>query len=288
MQNNFLTIGSYNIKRFTLKKFMENKDIIKNIINRFDVIFLLEIIDKDDLLISSIIRFINQNNNKVIKKIYKNDIILYKMLNCKYNIVSTPLLGKTRYKEKIYLIYDNSIITIKDCCLFLKEKYNIFERSPIAVRFCWNVNPKKNFSLICTHTKPSNVKEELEYLNKIYLKINKKWEPSIISKFGWLIGKGKKDVIGPIIIGDLNAGNNYIPKKDRKLHVLWNNKKLIWKIRDTDYTNISSNGNAYDRIIINGKYNEHFDDNAEIIKNINNNISDHYPISIKLFIKKKY
>lgn len=227
MQNNYLNIGSYNIKRFNLKKFTENKDIIKKIIKQFDVIFLLEIIDKDELLIDSIIKFINQNNSKVIKNIYKNDIILYNMLNCKYNIISTPLLGKTRYKEKIYLIYDNSIITIKDCCLFLKEKYNIFERSPVAVRFSWNVNPKKNFSLICSHIKPSNVKEELEHLHKIYLKIDKKWEPSIMSKLGCIIGKGKKKVIGPIILGELNAGNNYISQKDRKLHVLWNNKKLI-------------------------------------------------------------
>lgn len=192
MQNNSLNIGSYNIKRLTLKKFIENQDIIKKIINQFDIIFLLEIIDKDELLINLMIKFINQNNNEIIKKSYKDGIYVYTMFKCKYNIITTPLLGKSRYKEKIYAIYNNNIITIKDCRLFLKEKYNIFERTPIAIRFCWNINPKKNFSIICSHIKPSNVREELEYLHKIYLKINKKWKPSIISKMSYIFGKEKK------------------------------------------------------------------------------------------------
>lgn len=257
-----IRLGVFNVQNLSNKK-INDKNIfnnLTNIINKYDMIYILELVDKE--VLDKITN--NLNNGCFIRNKYS-----YKISN---------KTGLTPQSSEYYgLIYKNNISIINENILSCEN--DKFDRMP------WFIHIKiKNMNIKCfiNHISPNNVDKELNYLNYIYNIINLTDPNSYY-----------------ILLGDYNADLPYLAKKDRIIHPLFTNNKLI-HITDNLVTNVAKNEKKYDKIFISSNLFKYLNiinlsainnDKYSNIDNILNldienqkKLSDHYPIYIELYI----
>ena len=113
-----------------------------------------------------------------------------------------------------------------------------------------------DFVLLTAHTSPSINVNELQGLEYF---------------FRQTVTEGESDVI---VLGDLNADCSYLKASD---NISFRNPEYTWVVNDTSDTTVSASNCAYDRFIF-GKVATQgdFTGNWGIIKDIPENVSDHY------------
>lgn len=149
--------------------------------------------------------------------------------------------------------------------VFAKDFTREFERPPLAAHIQLG---SQDFVLLGLHAKPDKVVSELNFLDDAFEHYAKKY----------------KDQDG-ILLGDLNADCSYLSYEEERELDLWQNDKFQWWISRGEDTTVSHNSCAYDRILSTGDLPLR---NAGVAtRYIPKRVSDHYPIQIELYEKRK-
>jgi len=214
-----IAIASFNIMRFTKKKSEEELElmqILANIISRFDIVTIQEIIDKSGNAVENLKNMIND-------------------LGTNYDYIMGPPLGNTSYKEEYAYMYRTDTITVTKRYTFGDIPYNIFEREPFVAKFSAN-NGKFDFVLINIHTKPDEDEDKTaeEIASLLSVIEDARTEFADESDF--------------IILGDLNADCDYFD--EYSLSSPLKDDEYNWLITNGMDTNLASSRCTYDRIII--------------------------------------
>ncbi|RKP14202.1 hypothetical protein BJ684DRAFT_19376 [Piptocephalis cylindrospora] len=99
--------------------------------------------------------------------------------------------------------------------------------------------------------------------------------------------------LGPILMGDFNAGFNYVPRKARPNMKLFTDPKYVWGIPDEADTTVRASSNqAYDRILwpkhqgayFHGTDVWMFEREWDIPEEQALKVSDHYPVSVEVYV----
>uniref|UniRef100_A0A4W6DQE8 Deoxyribonuclease I n=1 Tax=Lates calcarifer TaxID=8187 RepID=A0A4W6DQE8_LATCA len=133
------------------------------------------------------------------------------------HIVSEPL-GRSSYKERYLFLYR-----------YTKSHYNgkqIFSRTPL-LRSHITV---KNFALIPQHTSPSSAVKEVDALYDVVADVRNRWNTNDI-----------------VLLGDFNAGCNYVTGSEWQQIRLFTDKSFHWLIPNDADTTVSHTNCPYDR-----------------------------------------
>ena len=169
-----------------------------------------------------------------------------------YTCETSSRAGRSTSKEQYGIIYKNNIelIELED---YNPDELDRWERPPIRAVF--NVSGYL-FTAYNIHTKPSDVPNEMDYLEEI------------------ITDEDKGNII---ILGDLNADCDYYDRSEENNFDTWN-----WLIEDDDDTTVGQNICSYDRIIINDNMYPEYIDKGIRRKSINSDLSDHYLVWVQL------
>jgi hypothetical protein len=237
-----------------------------------------------------------------------------------YNAVISPPLGRTTHKERYLFLYKTKLFEPVATYLYKDNRTDVFEREPFAVRFRSNkALGNKDICLIGLHTQPDRAKEELAHAHLVMHELRKMWAPGggvrgvasknplssafwkelIVKEFPILAcfcptttnlsGGGGKVVIGPILMGDFNAGKNYVPLKYRPENPLFTDEDLVWGLGDERDTTVrGTTEQAYDRMVwwqkdvpYMGKVNvRDYSGELGLAEKACLKVSDHWPIDV--------
>jgi hypothetical protein len=198
------------------------------VISDYDIIFVQEIRDKDGSSFRKLCLLLNG-----------------------YECEISSRAGRSTSKEQYGIIYKDYIdlVELED---YNPDKFDRWERPPIKATF--NVSGYL-FTAYNIHTKPSDVPNEMEYLEDVI----------------------EKEEGNVILLGDLNADCDYYnPVKEDDFDT-WN-----WIIKDEEDTTVGTTDCAYDRIIINDNMFPEYIDGGVREEKISKELSDHYVVYIKL------
>ncbi|CAF3359813.1 unnamed protein product [Rotaria socialis] len=259
-----IKIGSFNLRRYSLSKATSTNSTnsyISQILQRYDLIFLQEIIDIS-------------NDNRVVNLLLNH---LHKKLKLrKYEAIISPPLGSTSYKERLVYLYQKKSSKIKILSSFV---YNgsvskMFERPPFILRI--QLSSSGQITFIGAHLKPDCVYNEFRLLRTV---IDELKEKSSI-----------------ILLGDFNADCSYLnnAKKKEIRNIYFN--EFQWLIDDRTETNLLESC-SYDRIIVSSGINQwkkvnwkantngtfQFDKKFKLTKQSALQISDHYPVEVDIY-----
>uniref|UniRef100_H3D0P8 Deoxyribonuclease n=1 Tax=Tetraodon nigroviridis TaxID=99883 RepID=H3D0P8_TETNG len=207
-----LLLGAFNIKSFGDKKASNETlmDIISQIVHRYDIILIQEVRDSDLSATKKLMERVNRGSP------------LYS------HIVSEPL-GRSTYKERYLFLYREASVSVAknytydDGCEPCGT--DTFSREPFVVMFSSKQAAVGNFVLIPQHTSPSSAVEEIDALYDVVADVGRRWNT--------------KDIL---LLGDFNAGCNYVTGSDWQKIRLFTDKSFHWLITDDVDTMVSQAG----------------------------------------------
>ena len=222
-------IANWNLQVFGTSK-ASNSDLMQtytSIINDYDIIFIQEIRDKSGTAFTQLCSMLSN-----------------------YSCVSSSRAGRSVSKEQYGVVYKHgiNITSIRD---FNPDSQDRWERPPVKIKFSINGYPLTAYNL---HSKPSEVQEELEYLENAVM-----------------------DSGNVLILGDLNADCSYYNNEKETEFDSWN-----WLIKDDEDTTVAKSDCAYDRIILNADATEEYHDYGIYKKSITKDVSDHYLVWVEM------
>ncbi|KAI0240050.1 Deoxyribonuclease-1, partial [Massospora cicadina] len=241
-----------------------------------------------------------------------------------YSGVLSPQIGRGSYKEKYIFLYRSDLFKFVESHLFDDNNFgDVFEREPFSARFSLISKPDFHVAILGIHVKPSDAVKEIGSLHHCFEQLSIQWSPRdevkpekkpakkwyhyLFSCICPTIFQGQDEavsaelgamnrakLIGPIIMGDLNAGKNYVSDKAKNQIELYANKeKYLWLIGDDVDTTVAKSTNyPYDRIIVPAAQSIHFrdakpflfDTKLKLDTEMALAISDHYPVEVQLII----
>ncbi|XP_007245609.3 deoxyribonuclease-1 [Astyanax mexicanus] len=216
-----LLIGAFNVQTFGNKKASNATllEYISTIVHRYDIVLIQEVRDNDLSATNRLMQQVNKGSSP-----YTYD-----------HIVSEPL-GRTTYKERYLFIYRNEKVSVvknftyDDGCEPCGT--DTFIREPFVVMFSSKYSAVQNFVLIPQHTSPDFAVKEVDALHDVVVFTREHWNTNDI-----------------LLLGDFNAGCNYIKAKDWPNIQLYTDKSYHWLIPDTADTTVSHTTCPYDRIV---------------------------------------
>ncbi|XP_060080622.1 deoxyribonuclease-1-like [Ylistrum balloti] len=255
-----LKIASFNIKWLSVNKLSNNEtlSIIKQIIQRYDIISIIEV--RDDHAIHMLVQKLNMDNR-----------------DNPYGVVVSKKLGRNvHYTESYAVLFRINNVFVQEVHQF-PDQDDVFAREPYAVMFHSLDSRPANFIYIVLHTQPTDTPAELEHMVSAYDNITN------------LMG-----IQDAIIAGDLNADCRYLSHTRHDNNLLYTDKRFTWLIdSDADSTVSTSTDCAYDRFIVAGDelkqnivpnsarvYN--FQQAMNLTPNQTNAVSDHLPIEVQI------
>ncbi|XP_002737107.1 deoxyribonuclease-1-like [Saccoglossus kowalevskii] len=262
-----LRLSAFNVQVFGQMKASDPlvMDVLKKIILRNDVILIQEIRDSSETAILRLLAEINRASDN------------------KYSIEISDRLGRTHSKEQYAFFYRTDSVNMTESYHYDDgEEQNgtdEFEREPFIVRFSSPSTAVSDFVMVAIHTKPDDAVKEIDYLTDVYDDIVSRW-----------------NIEDVIILGDFNAGCDYVKSKDWNYIRLRTDKRFTWLIDDREDTTVASTFCAYDRIVIGGTTLEgavwpkssrvlYFDEKFDLTDDQAAAVSDHYPVEFKLLPK---
>ncbi|XP_070191522.1 deoxyribonuclease-1-like isoform X2 [Littorina saxatilis] len=211
-----LKIGAFNIKTFGRSK-MSKPGVpqrIKQIIERYDVILVQEILDR---------------SGESVRQ-------LHRMLSRTYEFVISDRLGRGRYKEQYAFFYRTDRVSLLNFHQST-DREDAFEREPFSVLVAPKQINNVKLALIGFHAKPTDAVKEIGRLADVIGEVRRQFGADV----------------EPIVLGDLNADCDYADRR-RRLRAgdaLTTNTSYVWLIGDdVDTTTRDSTSCAYDRIIV--------------------------------------
>ncbi|XP_041837280.1 deoxyribonuclease-1-like [Melanotaenia boesemani] len=261
-----MKVAAFNGKNLGIKK-VKDKDVCKHlieIISRYSVVILLEVVDKNGEAMKLLLKTLNSTGD-----------------NSKhpYSIKASTSLGRQTYKEQYVCLYREDEIKLKDCMQYEDNQVgdeDAFAREPFILRFSCPTTAVKDLVLIPVHTKPEDAEKELDELHDVVEYVRKKWETDNI-----------------MILGDFNADGQYLSQKKKKRIRIYS-PPYNWLIDDdVDTTASNNNFNTYDRIVVYGDTMKdaivpgsatafNFQKSFKLTDEEALGISDHYPVEVEL------
>ncbi|XP_034084698.1 deoxyribonuclease-1-like isoform X2 [Gymnodraco acuticeps] len=192
------------------------------------------------------------------------------------NISSEPLpLGPGSHKERYLFLYKNQTVSVKGSFQYDEGKAGDFNRPPYVVQFSSTEPAVMDFVLIPIHTSPRTAVEELKALVDVVKEAKRKWQNNNI-----------------MVLGDFNAGINYVPLYKRPTIPLFDTNVFHWLIANNVDSTVSKSGNDYDRIVVtndmykgmNPRNADKFDfENAYGLNQAQAKaVSDHFPVEVEI------
>ncbi|XP_075942742.1 deoxyribonuclease-1-like [Anarhichas minor] len=217
-----LLLGAFNIQTFGDKK---SKDvtvmnIITQIVCRYDIILIQEVRDPD-LEVTD--RLITAVNNRCPQ----------------YGYIISAYLGASSHKERYLFLYRVGIVSVGRSYTYNDIPYGFytrFSRPPFIVEFSFKLPAVGNFVLIPQHTSPSDAVLQIDALYDVVAYVRNYWNTNNI-----------------VLLGDFNAGSNYVSSPRWKWIRLSVDKSFHWLITDDQDTTVPRQGKTgfpYDRIVI--------------------------------------
>lgn len=264
-----LRIGAFNVRVFGQSKAgkPDVMNTLSKIIRRYDIILIQEIRDSKGTAIQQLLDKVNRDS-----KTYS------------YGMVISDRVGRTSSKEQYAFFYRNrSADGIEIVSSYMYDDgdealgNDVFEREPFLVKFHVKPAVVKTFALGAIHVKPEQAVEEITKLGDVFNDAKSKFKTENV-----------------MVLGDLNAGCTYVPKKYWSKIPVRNNPAYHWLIGDeVDTTVKDSTDCAYDRFILTGaKFFEavirksvrvfRFDKEYNLNETEALKVSDHYPIEMEL------
>ncbi|XP_033485792.1 deoxyribonuclease I-like 1-like [Epinephelus lanceolatus] len=269
-----LKICAFNVQSFGESKANNKKvmGILLQILSRCDLCLIQEVRDSKGAAIQALVKDLNRFDK-----------------SNSYSYVESERLGRKTYKEQYVYIYRNNVLTVKEQYQYPKlegegtNETDVFSREPFIVRFHSPTTLVKDFVLIGQHTCPRNAMKEIDELYTVFKGIYKKWRTDNV-----------------MILGDLNAGCNYITIKGWRAVRLRSDPKFRWLIGDEQDTTVREKTHcAYDRIIVHGReiissivpdsaqpFN--FKESFHLTEEEALEVSDHFPVEVDLKPNHRY
>ncbi|XP_010788869.1 deoxyribonuclease-1-like, partial [Notothenia coriiceps] len=132
-----------------------------------------------------------------------------------------------------------------------------------------------DFVLIPIHTSPTTAVEELKALTDVVNEAKTKWQNNNI-----------------MVLGDFNAGSNYVPMSKRPTIPLFGINVFHWLIANTVDTTVSGSKQAYDRIVVTDDMYNRMNPRSAGIFDFKNQyaltldqakaVSDHFPVEVQI------
>ncbi|XP_069383710.1 deoxyribonuclease-1-like isoform X2 [Paralichthys olivaceus] len=254
-------ICSYNVQKFNLQKASNYRlvNTLTRVVYRCDICLLMDVVDPTGQAIETLMSTINRYDNYVYKSVSSNG------------------LGNSKDgKQKYVFIYRTQTVNVTDQHQY-ETKPPTFFREPFAVKFQSRKTTIKKFILVPVHTEPTQAVQEIDHLYDVFEKVSKKWNNTNV-----------------MFLGDFQAACAHMTRLDKKKIRLFTNSNFSWLIGDKVDTTVSEDTNcAYDRIVVYGKtflkaitpFSAKVYDigkQLKIRKSKVKEISDHYPVEVKL------
>jgi deoxyribonuclease-1/deoxyribonuclease-1-like protein len=165
-------MASFNIQIFGQSKMKKPAAVstLLRILDRYDLVFIMEIRDSDDTAIYDLLQRLNHQSSK------------------NYQIIVSERLGRTASKEQYAYLYNPDKV-MPDQAYVFQDGRDQFEREPYVAHFRFGAD---GFTMIGIHTSPSDVAAELKALPPVYSEAKRKF--------------GHRNIF---IVGDLNADCSY-------------------------------------------------------------------------------
>jgi deoxyribonuclease-1/deoxyribonuclease-1-like protein len=165
-------MASFNIQIFGQSKMKKPTAVstLLRILDRYDLVFIMEIRDSDDTAIYDLLQRLNHQSSK------------------NFQIIVSERLGRTASKEQYAYLYNPDKV-MPDQAYVFQDSRNQFEREPYVAHFRFGT---EGFTMIGIHTAPSDVAAELKALPPVYNEAKRKF--------------GHRNIF---IVGDLNADCSY-------------------------------------------------------------------------------
>lgn len=231
-------------------------DILANIIQRYDVMLMMEIRDDAD-------------QTAMLK--------LWEMVNrtSPFGLTLSKPLGRNhhRYREQYGFFYRIGKAYLADTFLYDDSVNDEFEREPYAALI--KTSPESSHSgtsFIGVHVQPKMAAAEMGNMVQVTDVILRHWATD-----------------RAVIMGDMNADCAYMTARDLAQTPLNTDPRFTWLISDTADTTVSGNTDcAYDRMIVTNTLSHRnpsvFNYQAEYSLTFSEarDVSDHYPIEAEL------
>ncbi|XP_058497845.1 deoxyribonuclease I-like 1-like [Solea solea] len=270
--------SSFKICAFNIQSFGEAKANNKKVMG-----ILLKTLSRCDLCL---IQEVRDSKGEAIQTLVK-DLNRFDKSNS-YSYVESERLGKKTYKEQYVYVYRNNMLKVKEHYQYPKldkgtNETDIFSREPFIVRFHSPTTLVKDFVLIGQHTSPKTAMKEMDELYTVFKEVYKKWKTDNV-----------------MILGDLNAGCNYVTIRGWRDIRLRSDPRFLWLIGDEHDTTVRRKTRcAYDRIIVHGReiissvvpgsaqpFN--FKESFHLTEEEALEVSDHFPVEVDLKPNHRY
>lgn len=258
-----LRVGAWNVQDLGQTKMgkPEVVNAIVKVMRRFDLICIMEIVDKSEEVPSDLLQALNEG------------------LGDEYNFALSERVGSTSAKEQYGCYWRSSrLLKLHDYQFndtadqFVYDPFGVVVEVPVR-------NTTLQFGLLAIHTRPSAAETEIDALADVY------------DDF-----KNVTGVEDLMIAGDYNAGCSYVTSKEWPHIRLWTESRFTWLISHHIDTTVKDTTCPYDRIVLagpnlpsliyaNSAQPFYFDED----ENFNftsqdkvEDVSDHYPVEVLL------
>lgn len=218
-----LRIAAFNIRTFGETK-MSNGTLVSyivKILSRYDITLVQEVRDTHLVAVGKLLDELNRD---------APDTYRY--------VISEPL-GRNSYKEQYLFLYRPDQVSVLDTYYYDDGcepcGNDTFSREPTIVRFFSPYTEVRDFAIVPLHAAPTDAVTEIDALYDVYLDVRQKW--------------GLEDVM---LMGDFNAGCNYVTSSQWSSIRLRTSTIFQWLIPDSADTTATSTHCAYDRIVVAG------------------------------------
>ncbi|XP_042873363.1 deoxyribonuclease-1-like [Penaeus japonicus] len=254
-----LRIGAWNLQRLGKTKMSKHEvvSVIVQVLRRYDVVAALEVRDVSE-----------ETPRRLLDALNKG-------LTDTYDLSLSERVGRSRYKEQYAIYYKPSRVTLVSAYQY-PDTLDVFEYEPYVVVF--EDSNLLQFGTVFIHTKPSDAVEEVDALVDVYEDFR-------------ALPQGVDDVI---ILGDFNAGCDYVSGSDWDDIRLRHDPRFKWLITDHVDTTVRGTTCPYDRIVVSGPSLQSvvYSDSAEPYyfeeelglqeQSLIEDVSDHYPVEVRM------
>ncbi|XP_066961907.1 deoxyribonuclease-1-like [Macrobrachium rosenbergii] len=257
---NPVRVGTWNLQRFGPTKMGKPEVVAKivQVMRRYDIIVILEVVDADEVVPGLLLNALNSG------------------LTNTYNLTISKRLGRTSYQEQYAFYWKPSVVRVNFTFQYNDTVLDKFQFEPFIVVFEGKFDSNlPRFGFIPLHAKPSDAVPEIDALVDVYDTFKQR--------------TGIEDVI---IAGDFNAGCTYVGGNDYPKIRLFTDSRFTWLISDHADTTTEATTCPYDRIVTAGNkmlgatYENtaqayYFDEELGITNaSLVDDISDHYPVEV--------